>query len=198
MKQSRWVGRKVRGMRPDRNPLRRRADRIEAFIFGGLIVAAVAGTPVVAVTTSHWAHAAAARAARDERDSSYETRAVVLTAPDSPVSGYSVNGMDAAWARWTTRDGHSRTGQVTVPSGSPKDSAVVIWTDGAGNATYPPPTPAEVADQATFATVVASVATVLACLIAALTTRLVVNRRRMTAWDADWAVKAPIWTRQMW
>src|SRR2546421_182989 len=43
MKQGRWLGRVARGVRPDRNPLRRRWDRVEAFIFGGLVIVAAAG-----------------------------------------------------------------------------------------------------------------------------------------------------------
>jgi len=38
--------------------------------------------------------------------------------------------------------------------------------------------------------------TVLTLLLAAGVTRILVNRRRMAAWDADWAVTAPMWTRQ--
>jgi hypothetical protein len=198
MKQDRWLGRKARWIKPDRNPLRRKLDRVEVFIFGGLIVAAAAGAPVAAITAGHWAHTAAARAAQQERESSFQTQAVLLASPSATLSGYTVTATGSALAQWTTSAGASRDGVVPVPAGSAKGSTVPIWTTAAGNITSPPLTPSQVASQGSFAATLAAVCTVLACLVAALTTRLVTNRRRMAAWDADWALKAPLWNRQSW
>ena len=114
------------------------------------------------------------------------------------VSGYTINGMTPAPARWTAPGGALRTGQVSVPSDSAKGTAVTIWTDPAGDVTSPPLTPAQVADQGTLMAFVTVAATLAACLVAAVATRIVVNRRRMAAWTADWAVTAPKWTRQRW
>ena len=36
------------------------------------------------------------------------------------------------------------------------------------------------------------------CLCGAGVVRYVMNRRRMAAWDADWAVTARAWNRQRW
>jgi hypothetical protein len=198
MKQGRWLGRKARWIRPDRNPLRRKLDRVEAIIFGGLIVAAAAGAPVAAVTASHWAHTAAARAAQQERESSFQTRAVLLANPSAMMSGYTMTATGSALARWATSAGTARDGVVPVPDGSAKGSTVQIWTTAAGDVTSPPLSPSQVASQGSFAATFAAVCTVLACLVAALATRLVTNRRRMAAWAADWALKAPLWTRQSW
>ena len=198
MKQGRWLGRKARWIRPDRNPLRRKLDRVEAFIFGGLIVAAAAGAPVAAITVSHWAHTAAAWAAHQERESSFQAKAVLLANPSTTMSGYTVTAAGSALARWTTPAGTSRDGVIPVPADSAKGSTVAIWTTAAGNVTSPPLTPSQVASQGSFAATFAAVCAVLACLVAALATRLVANRRRMAAWAADWALKAPLWTRQSW
>jgi hypothetical protein len=198
MKQGRWLGRAARGVRPDRNPLRRRSDRVEAFIFGGLVVVAAAGAPVAAVVAGRWAHADAARAAQVQQETRHQVRAVLLAPPHATVSGYTINGMSPAMARWTAPSGVLRTGQIAVPSDSARRTAITLWTDQAGDVTSPPLTPAQVADQGTLMALVAASLTIVACLLTAVVTRIVVNRRRIAAWTADWAVTAPLWNRQRW
>jgi hypothetical protein len=196
MKHGRWLGRAVRGVRPDRNPLRRRSDRIEAFIFCGLVVAAAAGAPLAAMTASDWAHASAARAAHVQQETRRQVQAVLVAPPRAAGAGYTVDGMIPARAQWTAPNGVPRTGQISVPTNSTTGMTITVWTDQAGNVTSPPLTPAQVADQGTFAALVTVAAIVLACLLTAVATRILVNRRRMAAWTADWVVTAPLWNRQ--
>jgi hypothetical protein len=191
-----WAGRTWRRMRPDRNPLRRRWDRVEAFIFGGLLVAAAAGAPVAAVTGGHWAHASAQQAAAAERLASHQVRAVLLAVPGTSPSGYSVTATVAAQARWTAPAGTTRTGEIPVPADSFRGEFYTIWTDTAGDLTHAPMTAAQVADEGTFGMVVGVLLTLVTVGVVAGFTRLVVNRRRIAGWDADWAVTAPMWTRQ--
>lgn len=188
----------MRGVRPDRNPLRRRWDRVEAFIFGGLVVVAAAGAPVAATLAGNWAHADSARVARVQQETRHQVRAVLVAPPHPTVSGYTVNGMSPAMARWTAPSGAQRTGEIAVPSDSATGTVVSLWTDQAGEVTSPPLTPSQVTDQGTLMALVAATMTVVACLLAAVATRIVVNRRRMAAWTADWVVTAPMWTRQSW
>ena len=193
-----WAGRKWRWVRPDRNPLRRRLDRVEAVIFGCLLVAAMASAPVAATLGGHWAYASARQAARVQRETSHQVRAVLLAVPATPPGGYAATPLVAAQARWTAPGGAVRTGERAVPARSVKGEAVAIWTDLAGDLTTTPLTPAQVADQGTFGTAIAVVLTLVTLFVAAGITRLLVNRRRMAAWAADWAVTAPVWTRQRW
>jgi hypothetical protein len=185
-------------MRPDRNPLRRRSDRVEAFIFGGLIVVAAAGAPVAATVAGDRAHADTVRAAQVQQETRHQVQAKLLAPPRATVSGYTINGMAPAMAQWTAPGGVQRTGQIAVPSDSAGGTAITLWTDQAGNVTSPPLTPAQVADQGTLMAFVAAALTIVACLLAAVATRIVVNRRRMAAWTADWEVTAPMWNRQRW
>jgi hypothetical protein len=62
-----WAGRAVRGLWPDHNPLRRRLDRIEAAVVGGLVVAFLAGAPLAALTVERVVWHAASGAARAEQ-----------------------------------------------------------------------------------------------------------------------------------
>jgi hypothetical protein len=57
------IARVIRGLRPDRNPLRRTLDRVEGVIVGGLAVAFLAGAPLAAVTAAHLVYSYGARAA---------------------------------------------------------------------------------------------------------------------------------------
>jgi len=188
----------LRGLRPDRNPLRRKLDRVEAFIFGGLLVAAAAAAPTAAMRASHWAHSDAVRVAQVQRATSHLERAELLAPPSATTSGYTVASMAPAIAQWTTPAGKLRAGYIEVPANAAKGQEFPVWVDHAGDVTSPPLTPAEIADQGTFASAMAIVVTLVACLTTALITRLIVNRRRLAAWDADWVVTAPKWNRQHW
>jgi hypothetical protein len=198
MKHGQWLGRVARGARPDRNPLRRRSDRVEAYIFGGLVVVAAVAAPVGAIRVGDAVHAAAARAAQVQDDTWRQVPAVLLAPPRAPGSGYSVSGTSPALAQWTALGGRQHTGQVIVPADMLKGTVTTIWTDQSGNAASPPLTQAEVAEQGTFAALATVAVVLLACLLTAAATRVVVNRRRMAAWTAGWAVTAPMWTRQRW
>jgi hypothetical protein len=197
MKKSRWPGRVLRGLRPDRNPLRRKLDRVETLVFGGLLVAAAAVAPVAAIGAGHWAYDDALRVARVQQATIHQERAVLLASPGT-ANGYTVTSMGPARAEWSTPAGKVRTGLIEAPATATKGEAFTVWVDQAGDLASPPITVSEAADQGTFATVMAIVLTLMACLTVALITRLVVNRRRLAAWEADWVVTAPKWNRQHW
>jgi hypothetical protein len=61
------AARAVRGLWPDRNPLRRTMDRAEAIIMGGLIVAFLAGAPLAAVAAGHAACSLGSRTAHAQQ-----------------------------------------------------------------------------------------------------------------------------------
>jgi len=198
MHKGRWAGRTWRGLRPDRNPLRRRSDKVEAFIFGSLIVAAATAAPLAAVGASHEAFDNALHVAQVQQETGHQVRAVLVAAPATSVNGYTVASLVPARAQWKTPDGRSHAGPISVPSGSLKGQAFPIWTDADGNVSGPPLTRAQAADQGTFVGIMAVIVTLVTCLTTAGITRFVVNRRRIAAWEADWAVTAPMWSRQRW
>jgi len=51
-----WLGRVLRGRRLDRNPLRRRSDRVETTVLGLLLAAFLAGAPFVTHAAGSWAY----------------------------------------------------------------------------------------------------------------------------------------------
>jgi hypothetical protein len=188
----------MRGMRPDSNPLRRRIDRAETFIFGGLLVAALTVAPVAAMEAGHVAYTDSLRVAQVQERTGHQTTAVLLAPPSKSAGGYSVTSLVPATARWVAPTGTSRTGDIQVPPASVKGQAFKIWTDTAGDVTSAPTTEEQAAGQGTLAAIMAVVLTLVACSSGAGITRMIMNRRRMAAWDADWTVTAPMWTRQSW
>ena len=201
-----WLGRQVRGLRPDRNPLRRGTDQLETCLLGGLLAAAVATAPLAAHAASRAAYQTALAERQGQLAGRYQVDAV-LTRDVGSLSGYSVaagSGLPGtgpavpAQARWTSAEGVPRSGAVAAPSGSPRGTTVAVWTDGNGYLVSPPLALAAVTDAGDAGAVAAVTGMALAWAAAAGATRVLMNRRRMAAWEADWSVTAPAWNRQRW
>jgi hypothetical protein len=181
----------VRGLWPDRNPLRRGVDRAEAAIAGALAVVFLAGAPLAAMVAGHLAHAAASRTAVAQR-SWHKVRAVLLDGPTVAVGGeYGAT----APALWAGPGGARRTGTLWVAADAQAGSTVTVWIDAAGRLTSPPLHGPQVQGQAVTAAVLAPVSLGLLLAGAGLLAHGVLGRRRMAAWDADWQATGPQWTK---
>lgn len=196
--QARWPGRLVRGLRPDRNPLRRTSDRVETYLLAGLFVAAAAGAPFAAQAASQAAYSGALRAERVQLATRHQVRAVLTRTARSDTGAYTLSTEVPVPATWTSSAGVRRTGLILALAGTAKGSSVSIWTDAQGNITSPPLQPAQVAGQGEVAALGTIAGIAVLYLGEAAIVRYVVNRRRMAAWDADWAVTAQAWNRQRW
>ena len=193
--QGRWLGRLVRGLRPDRNPLRRTSDRVESYLLAGLMVVALAGAPFAAQAASHAAYAGATRAQQAQQAARHQVPAVLTQDAGSTVSAY-LGSLTSVQATWTSVTGVKHAGQIMATAGSAKGSTVIVWTDAAGNLTNPPLQPSQVSGQGYMAALGAVVGVGVVYLCATVIVRRVLNRRRMAAWAADWAVTARAWNRQ--
>ena len=196
--QSRWLGRLIRGLRPDRNPLRRTLDRVESYLLAGLLVAALAGAPFAAQAASHAAYAGALRAEQAQLATRHQVRATLTGPAGNNNSTYTLSAEVPVQAAWTTPAGERRTADILALAGTPKGAAVMVWTDAQGNLSSPPLQPSQVAGQGDVAALGAIVAVAALYLCATGIVRSVMYRRRMAAWAADWAVTAEIWNRQRW
>ena len=79
----------ARGLWPDRNPLRRRLDRVEGAVVGGLAVAFLAGVPLAAAAAGHLTYMYGARTAHTQQAAWHQVPAVLLaTAPTTGHTGY--------------------------------------------------------------------------------------------------------------
>ncbi|MEV4460956.1 hypothetical protein [Microbispora sp. NPDC049633] len=191
---ARWVVSRLRRYRPDRNPLRRRSDRIEA----ALVVAALA-----AVLLAVWPAAMIARTMYDggvraERVGPGARQLVEATVIQDP-SAVQANGRGlllTSPARWTLPSGEVREGMVPVAlllRDGPANAR--LWVDAEGRPAAAPPQRAETVTRAWLAAFgVVSAAAVLAWAGFALG-RHRLDRRRYREWEAAWAAADRRWRR---
>ncbi|MEU7890664.1 hypothetical protein AB0B54_34615 [Microbispora bryophytorum] len=204
-----WVVSRLRRYRPDRNPLRRRSDRIEA---------ALAAAALAAVLFAVWPAVLAARAVYDdgiaaERAGSGTRQLVEVTLVETAsieatsIGAASIEAAPAVQAngrglpavspaRWTLPSGEVREGVVPAAlllRDGPANAR--LWVDAAGRPVAPPPQRAETMTRAGLAAAgaVASVA-VLAWACFALA-RGWLDRRRYREWEAAWAAADQRWRR---
>ncbi len=183
----------VRGLWPDRNPLRRTTDRVEAIVAGGLVVAFLAGAPLAAVAARHAVCSAGSRAAQAQQATWRLVPAVLAAAAPAPgFHQYQVT----AQASWTAPDGTRHTGAIPAAPGTRAGHVVMVWVDAAGRLTgHPPLQLPQVRSQAALATALTPLAVGFILLCAGLLAHAVLGRRRLAAWDADWQVTEPQWTK---
>jgi hypothetical protein len=83
-----------------------------------------------------------------------------------------------------------------VLSGTTAGQAVMVWVDTAGRLTgHRPLQPSQVRGQAVLAAIFTAVAVGFVLLCAGLLAHAVLGRRRLAAWDTDWQVTEPQWTK---
>ena len=158
----------------------------------GLAIAFLAGGPAAAIIAEHAAYSTAARTAYAQRPW-HQTPAVLLaSAPSSWYSKYAA----PVRARWTAPDGTRRTGTVSVSWGAKASSSVMVWVDASGRLTGPPLRPSQARGQAVLAAVLAPIVLGLLLLCVGGLAHYALGRRRMAAWDFDWQVTEPQWTRR--
>jgi len=179
-----------------RNPLRRRADVVEGWVVLGVwLLTVLAGSltgDTVARSLSHGlAHQ---RAGRHPAVAHLVAKAPrVSAAHRNPLPGERVR----AEVRWTAADGSARTGRVRVVPGSAAGTPVTVWTDRRGHLVAGPVTPGQAALRAAFLGGLAGAATALVPFGAGLLLRVHLERRRLTAWDTEWARLGPQWGRRV-
>jgi hypothetical protein len=193
-----WVSRQVRGLRPDGNPLRRRIDRVETCLLGGLFVASAVTMPFAAHIASHAAYENALRTQLEQRVTRHQVEAVLTGTATGPVSGYTPNALVPTMATWKSATGAAKSGLVLADAGSTKGTKVAVWTDQQGDLTGPPLAAAQIASQADAATIGAVAGVVVMSIGAGGMLHFVLYRRRLAAWEKDWLVTARAWNRQSW
>ncbi|MET9812305.1 MULTISPECIES: hypothetical protein [unclassified Streptomyces] len=177
-----------------RNPLKRRADRVEAWV--------VLGVGLLTVCAGLLAGTAVSRSVEDglarERD---EWRPLVARlaerAPGTASGNRGASRADQVWAEvvWTAADGSPHSGQVRVPAGSAAGSPVTVWTDPEGRQVTRPVTESQARVRAWLIGTVAAACAATVPLLAGRAVRGRLERRRIDQWDAEWSRFGPMWGR---
>ncbi|MER7480653.1 hypothetical protein ABTX60_23930 [Streptomyces sp. NPDC126510] len=177
-----------------RNPLKRRGDRVEAWVVLGVwmltvFVGLLAGT---AVNRSVEDGLARERA---------EWRPLVARLAERAPGAVSENGRvsraETVWAtaRWTAADGSEHSGQLRVPAGSAVGAPVTVWTDSGGRQVTRPVTESQARVRASLIGGVAGLCAAAVPLVAGRALRGRLERRRVDQWEAEWARFGPMWGR---
>jgi hypothetical protein len=180
----------------DRNPLRRRIDRVEAGMVAGLIMVFLVTAPVLVAVAGHWTRAAGIRQQRAEA----AWRQVPATVqPSAPAQRDDSLGMaDTVWkpARWTAPDGQPRSGRIPVSPGAAAGSRVRVWVNRSGSPTGRPLQRAQLQGRIAVAGVLTATVLGLVLCLAGIAGRFLLSRRRLADWDKAWRAVGPRWTRQ--
>ena len=182
------------GWWPDRNPLRRRVDRLKAAVALCLLVAFLVGAPLLGLLVGRAAYRAGLVSQRTEQAHWHSVTAVLLAR--SPVHR-TIRGTgigSPVRARWTAPDGRVCTGLVHAPPGARAGSTLRIWVTSAGLLTARPLRPFQVSDQADMAGLGTAAGFGVVLLIGGIAAGRWLDRRSLAAWGTDWHSTAPKWT----
>ena len=160
-----------------RNPLLRRADRIEALVMLVALVASLVAIPVAGVVGG------VTYGARDRlyTQEAHERHRVMATVTDARVEDL---GITVVQAKWPVAAGQ-RTGALQLSDQVKAGESVEIWVDKDGNPVVPP-TPAwlAVGEAVGMAAVtLLAVGVGMAAVVAAVRSRL--DRARDAAWERE-------------
>jgi hypothetical protein len=175
-----------------RNTLRRRVDRIEGMILVALTAAFLVSMAVASVL--------GVRTYQSQRAASAGLRPVVAVLSQAGPSFYSNLGrLGQAAARWPDPAASERSGMLTTATapgigGAAAGARIPVWLDRSGQPAAPPDGRVDliVNALAPSTAVAAGAATILLACYGLC--RLVLDRRRLAAWESAWSMTGPRWT----
>jgi hypothetical protein len=174
-----------------RNALRRPVDRIEGAVLMVLSAALLVAVAVAAILGTH--------TYQSQRAASAGLRpAVAVLIQAGPVYG-SLAYHGQAEARWRDPGGGEQTGMLTTGTapgiiGAAAGARVPVWLDRSGRPAVPPGGQAAMIVNALAVGAGAAGGAVAALLICYALCRLVLDRRRLAAWESAWSLTGPRWT----
>ena len=180
------------------SPLRRRTDRIEAWITAGLIAAFLAGAPLASVAAGRWVQHGGLLEQRAQQSWHQVPGVLLETAPVERTLylraslATDVLGL----AQWTGPGGQHLTGKVPVPPGTLAGRRLQVWVNRSGQPTGSPLGNSELVRRVIGAQVLAPVGLAVLLLGVGGLVRWLMNRRRLAAWETGWAYTGPRWSRR--
>jgi hypothetical protein len=175
-----------------RNPLRRPLDRIEGATILVLTVAFLA--------TMAWASFLGARLYQSQLEGAAQLRpATAILTQDGPRADIRLVPTGRVLARWPAPGGREKSGvleAVTTPaiSGAAAGARVLVWLNRLGQPAAPPPGRASTMVGAVLMALAVAAGIAAGLLLPYRLCRLVLDRRRLAAWESAWASTGPRWT----
>ncbi|MBC7270398.1 MAG: hypothetical protein H5T76_17110 [Streptomyces sp.] len=179
-----------------RNPLRRRSDLLQAWLGLGLLLTALAVTPLAMLLVGDATHDHYSRTAQHQAKTRHHTTAVLvedaLRHPE-PGSAEAKETRYPTKVRFTDPDGHTHTATADVPPALPEGSTIRVWASTDGRITGPPLTPNQIRDRAVGSAILSALGVHATAATAYGTASHLIHRRNLTAWDTAWAETARRW-----
>jgi hypothetical protein len=175
-----------------RNPLRRPHDRMEGATILVLTVAFLA--------TMMWAAFLGARLYQSQLAVAAQLRpATAILTQDAPRPDIRPVPTGQVLAHWPGPGGREKSGMleaVTTPgiSGAVAGARVLVWLNRLGQPVAPPPGRAWMMVGAVLMALAVAAGIASGLLIPYRLCRLVLDRRRLAAWESAWASTGPRWT----
>jgi hypothetical protein len=187
----------ARGMLPSarmllgRNELRRGCDRVEGAVVLLLLAAFLVAIAGAFVLGGH--------IYRQQRAEAAQLHPGVAVLTRAGPHGNALNGAGEATARWHAPGGQPRSGPLTTVNtpgiwGAAAGQRVQVWLTGNGQPVPPPPGPAEVIFTAIVIGISAASGAGTVLIGGYGLARLLLDRRRLAAWESAWELTGPQWT----
>jgi hypothetical protein len=174
-----------------RNALRRPVDRIEGAVLVAFSAAFVVAIVVASILGAH--------TYLSERAASVGPRpAVAVLIQAGPLYG-SMAQLEVAEARWPGPGGGEQSGVLTTATtpgiiGATAGARIPVWLDRAGRPVAPPGGQVTMIVNALAVGAAVAGGAGAALLISYALCRLVLDRRRLAAWESAWSLTGPRWT----
>ncbi|MEV0697743.1 hypothetical protein AB0I53_07460 [Saccharopolyspora sp. NPDC050389] len=177
----------IRRIFPGANPLRRRTDYFEPAAL--LVVALIAvATVVVALFVSQ----AEMRDRLGEVDREQAAKHQVVATVVAELGDGGGTAHRPVAVRWG-QPPDERFAVIELPARAPAAGTVPVWLDQQGQVTAPPLTRAEATQAAGMAGASVLFGSALLTTVVLMGARLIVTRRRLAAWAAEWEKVGPQW-----
>jgi hypothetical protein len=180
-----------------RSEISRRSDRFEGRLGVLLVVVFLLAAPLMGA----WAWDMAYQSEKGQNDRVRENvarvEAVLLddAAEPGPTDGAGMpTDLWVARARWSAPSGVEHVSTVQVTRSLLAGDRIGLWIDRNGEPVTAPEA-AHPGTEAALATTVAVLAVLCTLVLARATVRVVLDRRRMRAWQDEWSEIGPHWTR---
>jgi hypothetical protein len=176
------------------DPLRRRSDRVEAWVSRLVLLLLVIGLPVAAVSVGLAVYSSQMRVVHTESAERHQVTARLTEDAAGPLMVSDGDDFQRAPVRWTEEDGAQRAGTARVPPGTEAGETVRVWVSHDGAVARAPLSPGTAAANGWLAGGVTAGGVAAAVLAAQTGVRHVLDRRRYAQWDAEWQVVEPRWS----
>lgn len=182
------VRRTCRRVGLDRNPMRRREDRLQLAVAATLTLLFLIIAPLLSISVGGRIYQTEDRIAQAQAAQLHQVDATVLEVGKAPLYA----PITPARVQWRDAQGATHTSDYQATGVLKAGATVRIWLDGAGRVTEPPSSTRALSKALVITTgLVFAIMVCFGCGYALL--RRGLDRRRARLWEAEWATVERMW-----